>query len=454
MWPRLIPTLISTLSLLVMLSSPAMGQDNPGRVSELEERVDDLTAAYRELLGLTDELRSEVARLKGDPLDAGDAYYIPRTAAEFQESGLPASMGGMYTKPFLTEFGDSTYVGGYIDLEYRDVRGSSSNKEFDQHRFVPFFYADVSDRVKVAAEIEYEHGHELEVEFAQMDFLLNDAVNLRAGIQLLPLGKFNQVHDSPIQELTDRPLVNQYIIPSTLRDAGLGVWGDLGESVSYNATVSNGFKGLDNAGTVAINNKKGLKDARPNKDKVGGAFENLNDQLAYTGRVAFKPTLGTEFGFSGHFDKYDERGTNDLEILALDATIAGSAVPLLPDNVELLYEGAWAGIERDDFAKTSGVAGDMTGHYVQANVALQPDFLETWRQKGWVEDGSRFTFVTRYGMVDLDDYVHRRTTIGLNFRPNASNSVVKLDYQFNGDHGANKGLNDAQALLLSFASYF
>ena len=29
-----------------------------------------------------------------------------------------------------------------------------------------------------------------------------------------------------------------------------------------------------------------------------------------------------------------------------------------------------------------------------------------------------------------------------------------LDYQFNDDSGANKGTNDADALLLSFASYF
>lgn len=288
-----------------------------------------------------------------------------------------------------------------------------------------------------------------------MDFLVADPVNLRAGIQLLPLGKLNEVHDSPIQELTDRPLVDQFIIPTTLRDAGLGVWGSFNDNtLSYNATISNGFRGLDNTGKSEINNTSGLRNAAPQKDKIGSPFENNNDNLAYTGRVAIKPVLGTEFGVSAHLDKYDEAGKNDLNIYALDATISGQAVSILPNNVELMYEGAWASIERDAFAKASGVAGDMTGHYVQTNVYLEPSFLEAWRAEGFVDDGARFTFVTRYGTVDLDDYVRRRTTLGLNFRPNAAQTVIKLDYQFNDDSGANKGTNDADALLLSFASYF
>ena len=447
--------LLAGLLGLVLLAPLGLAQDaDPDRVQQLEQRVEQLDAAYLKLLGVADGLASELARLRGDPLDAGDEYYIPRAAAEFEASDQPGSLGNMYTKPFLTRFGQSTYVGGYIDLEYRDVRGSGENRAFDQHRFVPFFYSDVSERVKVAAEIEYEHGSELEIEFAQMDFLLDEALNLRAGIQLLPLGKLNEVHDSPIQELTDRPLVDTYIIPTTLRDAGLGIWGDLGESLSYQATVSNGFRGLDNAGTSAISNSKGLRDAAPHKDKIGEPFENINDELAYTGRLAWKPVLGTEFGISGHEDSYDEAGHNDLSIWALDATVDGKAVPLLPDNVELLFERAAADVERDLFAKSSGVAGDMTGHYVQANVHLHPDFLEAWRAEGFVDDGAQLTFVTRYGKVDLDDYVMRRTTLGLNFRPNASHTVVKLDYQFNDDHGANAGSADADALLFSFASYF
>jgi hypothetical protein len=446
--------------LLLALAVPLGAQAEPAsddrdeRIAELEGEVTELNAAFRELLGLSKEMRKQLDMLIGRPSDT-DAFYIPRQSADFAESGQSPSLGDIYTKPFLSEYGENTYIGGYIDLEFFNYSGSSKNKEFDQHRLVPFLYSDVSENVKVAAEVEIEHGHELEVEFAQMDFLFNENVNLRAGIQLLPLGKLNEVHDSPIQDLTARPLVNRFIIPTTLRDAGLGVWGDITENVSYQATVTNGFSGLADDGTSAITAKNGLRNAAPHKDTIGDPFENINDSLAYTARVAYKPVLGVETGFSGLFDTYDESGDNHLRILALDATVNGKAIPLMPDNMEFLYEGAWADIQRDSFARASGVAGDMEGHYVQTNVHFAPDFLsDAAEDGGFVQDGAHFTFVTRYGAVELDDYTMRRTTLGINFRPNESSTVMKLDYLMNGDHGSESGTNNDNAWALSFASYF
>jgi hypothetical protein len=51
------------------------------------------------------------------------------------------------------------------------------------------------------AEIEIDHGHEFELEFAYFDYLFNPASTL-ASAQAAALGKFNEVHDAPIQELT------------------------------------------------------------------------------------------------------------------------------------------------------------------------------------------------------------------------------------------------------------
>jgi hypothetical protein len=437
-----------------ILSAPLAAQTTDDRIAELERQLQSLSGAYQDLLGVTIELKEQLASTDGgDMSEAGDDFFIPRQSAQFEASGRPDNLVNIYTKPFLAELGKNTYIGGYVDLEFRDSRGPTSN-EFDQHRLVPFLYADVSERVKVAAEVELEHGHEVEVEFAQMDFLINAGVNVRAGIQLLPLGKLNEVHDSPIQDLTDRPLVNKYIIPTTLRDAGIGVWGDICDDLSYNLTVTNGFRGLDATGKNAITNKKGLRDAAPHKSKIGSPFDNTNDKLATTARLAYRPVLGVEVGFSGHHDYYDEAADNALEIWALDATVSGAGVPFLPDNVDLLCEAVSANIERDLFAKASGTAGDMTGHYVQSNVHFSPDFLQGWVEEGLVDDSAHFTFVSRYGKVDLDDYVMRRSTLGLNFRPNEGNTVFKLDYQFNDDFGANKGSADDDVLLFSFATYF
>ncbi len=77
-------------------------------------------------------------------------------------------------------------VGGYIDIQYRmhqhsvletgdytDIRGGQGTSNgFDPQRFVPFIYADITEHVKFASELEIEHGiretndNEVSVEFA------------------------------------------------------------------------------------------------------------------------------------------------------------------------------------------------------------------------------------------------------------------------------------------------
>ena len=79
---------------------------------------------------------------------------------------------------------------------------------------MPFIYADITEHVKFASEIEIEHGIrgageiEISLEFAHIDYLVNEPFNIRAGILLIPIGKFNLLHDSPLNDLTDRPLVS------------------------------------------------------------------------------------------------------------------------------------------------------------------------------------------------------------------------------------------------------
>src|SRR5205823_9118434 len=71
--------------------------------------------------------------------------------------------------PYTTLFRSKTTVGGYMDLQYRLFNSSNStgvgqpgnglgSSSFDQQRFVPFFYSDITDRLKVAADLEVEHG--------------------------------------------------------------------------------------------------------------------------------------------------------------------------------------------------------------------------------------------------------------------------------------------------------
>src|SRR3989475_4185140 len=228
----------------------------------------------------------------------------------------------IYAKPFLSS--PRTTVGGYMDLQYRLFNSSNStgvgqpgtgagSSSFDQQRFVPFFYSDITDRLKVAAELEIEHGIrsksntgsgiEVSLEFATIDYLIHEKLNFRAGIILLPVGKFNLLHDSPLNDLSDRPLVDTAIIPTTLSEAGAGFYGTFYPTrlskLDYELYVTQGFNGYRTNGTPVITADAGLRDARQRVSTVDDGLDNNNGK-AVVGREAFSPILGVEIRGSGY----------------------------------------------------------------------------------------------------------------------------------------------------------
>src|SRR5207247_8617678 len=204
-----------------------------------EERSRRLEKRVEELIKHEAKEAKEEGKEKGKETKEGEKP----SAYTFSGAGGGKSI---YAKPFVSS--PKATVGGYMDLQYRLFNSSNStgvgqpgtgqgSSSFDQQRFVPFFYSDITDRLKVAAELEIEHGIrsksaqddsggiEVSLEFATIDYLLHEKLNFRAGIILLPVGKFNLLHDSPLNDLSDRPLVATAIIPSTLSETGAGFYG-------------------------------------------------------------------------------------------------------------------------------------------------------------------------------------------------------------------------------------
>src|SRR5262249_58974214 len=112
-------------------------------------------------------------------------------------------------------------------------------------------------------------GTGVSLEFAFLDYLINEPVNIRAGIILLPVGKFNLLHDSPLNDLTDRPLVAQLIIPTTMSETGAGFYGTFypgrTSKLDYELYVTTGPCGYDNVGTPLVNEIDGTRGARQRK---------------------------------------------------------------------------------------------------------------------------------------------------------------------------------------------
>lgn len=358
---------------------------------------------------------------------------------------------GVYDKPFLKRFGRGVSVGGYIDMELlADENGST----FDQHRFIPFVYGQVSDRVSVSSEIEFEHGGfvsgedetggEIKLEFAQIDFSAAEWLNFRGGVLLAPLGRFNLTHDSPAYDLTDRPLVDRNIIPTTLSEAGMGIFGmgypSESAVLSYEAYLVNGFNEdiLQRSGDTVT----GL---RVRNGRSSGGTDNNNNR-ALTARVGLSPRLGMDLGASVHTGRYTDpdHSSEALTIAALDAFY--SFGPL-----ELLGEYAMAGadipeeLEGPESIDQNGFFVQLNYHFLAGAVASLPN--------------SVFTGIVRFDQVDFDTadsgLRDRRLNVGVNFRP-TEDTAIKFDINrtWRAPSGSDQDGEGFDALRFSLASYF
>lgn len=360
------------------------------------------------------------------------------------DDGRAFVSGGITDKPFITGIA-RTSIGGYTEAHWRWERADGLTEElgFEMKRFNLFAYSPVSDRVRVAAEIEFEEGgEEIKIEAALVDFEIHPSLNFRGGIILSPLGRFNLAHDSPANDLTDRPLVSTQIVPTALSEAGMGFYGALypspGLRITYEAYGVNGF------GDGVIGDPDGTRIAAGK-----GNFEDNNNRPSFVGRVTVSPNTAWEVGASVHTGPYntwqieemdiDER--RSLTLFVLDADVAWRRFEL---------QGEYARAAIDVPTQSAIFADSQSGYYLQLNSHFG---------RGWLAQmpGSQFTGVVRYGLVDFDTDTdgdsHRRLTLGVNFRP-LEDSVFKLDYQRNWTRDAFENQGKGAALIFSVATYF
>ena len=399
----------------------------------------------------------------------------------------------IYAKPFVSS--PKAIVGGYFDIEYRahskgvlEGYGNGTTNGFDQTRFVPFIYADITEHVKFAAEIEIEHGireisdNEISLEFAHIDYLVNEPFNIRAGILLIPLGKFNLLHDSPLNDLTDRPLVSRLVIPTTMAETGVGLYGTLypgrTSKLDYELYVSTGPCGYDADGTPRINEENGTRNSRQRKCESDDGLD-INNGKAVSGRVAFSPMLGVEVAGSSYYGNSAPSGMSSqpLSITALDWTFQRGPFEMIGEAAWAYAKGNSRAIQGNQigFAPGSlltGIEGNsgpgippqrMNGYYIQGNYHFMPAFLTKFSPKRFGE-GSTFTAVIRYDRVNtnLDNSNGtggwgnlEQISFGLNYRP-IEDTVFKISYQYMPqafNPNTAERIHDS-ALVISAATYF
>ncbi|HVS18800.1 MAG TPA: hypothetical protein VMT18_09400, partial [Planctomycetota bacterium] len=145
-------------------------------------------------------------------------------------------MGPAASKIYFTQQGLS--IGGYGEVFARfDDAGTDSA---DALRGIVYIGYRFSDKWLLNTEIELEHADEAFLEFAYVDYLAQPAFNVRAGLLLAPMGFLNELHEPTTFFGVARPGVETVILPTTFRENGAGVHGELGDFI-YRAYVLNGF---------------------------------------------------------------------------------------------------------------------------------------------------------------------------------------------------------------------
>jgi len=277
------------------------------------------------------------------------------------------------------------------------------------------------------------------VEFAYLDFMFNEKFNARAGLLLVPMGFINELHEPPIFLGATRPEVERVLIPTTWRENGAGVFGDLGP-VSYRAYVINGLDGagVNNSGFDA----GGIRGGRQKGSKT------LAEDLALTGRVDWK--IGAGFSLGGSFYT---GGSGQGAV----APTSGLQIDARTDIVDLHAEWRWRGFEAralfvgidledadeindfQEFVGDESVGSEMRGGYFQlgydvlaGNSRTEQALIPFFRYE---EFDTQLKVPAGFSRNPANDA--EILTAGLSYKP-IPNIAIKLDFQ-NFDNAAGTG---------------
>ena len=222
------------------------------------------------------ELKRRVQALTDD----FEGFILPDVVPSIGDHGI-YGLGPAASKIYQQEQGLS--IGGYGEAIYSNEQGGTST--FDFLRGVLYFGYRFNEDWIFNSEIEFEHAStgengEVSLEFAYLDRLLEEQYNLRMGLLLLPVGFLNELHEPTTFLSAQRPDTERLLLPSTWRENGAGLFGDVGP-FSYRLYAVNG---LDATGFT----DQGIRGGRQDGSQA------LAEDIAYLGDMSvFQVMLDT-----------------------------------------------------------------------------------------------------------------------------------------------------------------
>ncbi|MDP2722728.1 MAG: hypothetical protein Q8O72_08225 [Bacteroidales bacterium] len=264
------------------------------------------------------------------------------------ETTQQLNMDAVYNRPFLSYGKLPVSVGGYAEVNWQHIStdGISEGHQFQMRRMTLFVASTISKRIKFLSEIEFEEGgKEIAIEFASLDVEFQPLFNLRGGIIMNPIGAFNQNHDGPKWEFTDRPISATQMLPATWSNAGFGLFGKNYQNdwmFGYELYLSGSF---DDA---IIDNEESKTFLPASKNNTERFEESASGTPLTTAKIAIRNKYFGEIGLSymgGIYNTFQEDGIvldgkRRLNVFAIDYT---TTIP--KTNTFITGEWAWINVD-------------------------------------------------------------------------------------------------------------
>ena len=332
------------------------------------------------------------------------AEVPPETAAPGYEFGRGLRLGA-----------SGFTLGGYVTGEYR--RNDGGDEQLKSSHASVFVWWEGLSRVKLFAEIDLlnavgptqdalatEYGkapdqRRVSLERLYGDYLFNDAISLRLGKFLTPVGRWNQVHAAPLVWTTSAPMVTETLFPRSV--TGLSLGGNLplwGRSLGYSVYASDGREWRTDQRVDPFTRVLGGRLVLPLGDNLQLGLSAANYQL-WSRNGEPQQLRGV--------DLYWSRG--GLELSAEWLRTRGTAVA--GAEIEPDPPGPGAATPGDTYGL--GARRPTRGGYAQGVVPLGGKLFAVARID-WLHDPRTITFV-------------RQHLVGLAWRPNAG-TTLKLEY--------------------------
>ncbi|MGR9116540.1 MAG: porin [Gammaproteobacteria bacterium] len=399
------------------------------QLNEMQKKLEQANAAsagnqVQTLERKTNVLTEEVEKLRTE-------LVIPEETEYKSQYGLGPAASKVY------QVGKGLSIGGYGEANYQNIikdekadeKKDDNRDNTDFERLVLYVGYKFTDNILFNSEIEFEHSStgkdgEVSVEFAALDFFLDPMANIRAGMVLMPMGFLNQIHEPPFYFGNNRPEVERRIIPSTWREIGVGLFGELMPGLTYTAYAVNGLNAADF-------DASGIRSGRQSGSKAKA------EDLAFVGRLDYTPDFvpGLTVGGSAYLGNSGQDQTFAGRKADVFTQLYEAHVQWKYRGLEFRTLGSWGHI--DDAAVLSANKMNQTigeenyGWYTEVGYDIMPHIMP---------DSTQYLApFFRYEQLDTiasaptgfaDDLTkdQRIYQVGVNYKP-IPNVVIKADYR-------------------------